>query len=68
MKGVGEFIRIEDWEKEAKFFDKLRKIQFFKEYKIWKTFYIWKKGTRRNSMRKCQNILVKNLLLLDLHL
>ena len=68
IKGVGDFIRIEDWEKEARQFDRLGKIQFFREYKIWKTFFTWKKTTRKNSMRKCQNVLVKNLLLLDPHL
>ena len=43
INGVGDFIRIEDWEKEAKLFERVGKIYFFKEYKIWKNFYVWKK-------------------------
>lgn len=68
IKGIGEFIRIEEWEKEARQYDKLGRIQFFKEYKIWKTFFLWKKSTRKNAMNKCQHVLQKSLLLLDPHL
>jgi len=30
--------------------------------------FIWKKTTRKNVMKKCQKVLVKNLFLLDLQL
>ena len=53
IQGVGEFIRTQDWEREARQFNKLRKIQFFREYKIWKNFVLWKKTQRKNAMKKC---------------
>jgi len=65
VDNVGEFIKIEQWEKEVKQFDRLGQIQFFKEYKLWKNFYIWKKLTRKNIMKKCQNVLVNSLFILD---
>ena len=43
VDNVGEFIKIEQWEKEMKQFQKLGQIGFFKEYKLWKNFYIWNK-------------------------
>ena len=46
IHGIGDFIKIEDWEKEARLFEKIGQIQFFKEYKIWKNFFFWKKLMR----------------------
>jgi dynein heavy chain, axonemal len=43
IKGVNEFIKIDDWVKESKLFEKLGKIQFFREYKKWKNFFHWQK-------------------------
>ena len=67
-RGVGEFIKIESWEKEADQFHRLLHIEFFKKYKTWKNFFLWKKSTRKNQFIKNQKSLIKNLLLLDHHI
>ena len=41
------FMTIEQWEREVKMFHRLREIDFFKKYKMWKNFSLWKKLTRR---------------------
>ena len=65
IKGVNEFIKIDDWMIESKLFEKLGKIQFFKEYKLWKNFFHWQKQSRRTVMNKCKKVLEKNLFILD---
>jgi dynein heavy chain len=46
------FLTIEEWEREARMFGKLRGIEFFKKYKLWKNFFLWKRLMRRNIMLK----------------
>ena len=58
----------EEWEREVKMFHKLRNIPFFKNYKKWKNFSLWKKLMRRCIMNNCSQILRKELFLLDKHL
>ena len=43
IQGIGEFIEIDEWEREDKLFEKLKCLLFFKEYKVWKNFTVWKK-------------------------
>ena len=62
------FMTIEEWEREVKMFHKLRNIPFFKNYKKWKNFSLWKKLMRRCIMNNCSQILRKELFLLDKHL
>lgn len=45
------FMTIEEWEREAKMFHHLQKIQFFMIYKKWKSFSLWKKLMRRTNMK-----------------
>jgi len=52
-----EFKTIEEWERESKMFHLLLEIEFFKQYKKWKNFSLWKKLMRRNMMRECSNVL-----------
>ena len=47
------FMTIEEWEREVKMFHKLRSIEFFKNYKKWKNFSLWKKLMRRCIMNNC---------------
>lgn len=49
------FMTIEEWEREAKMFHQLLQIDFFKQYKKWKNFSLWKKLMRKNEMRKNSN-------------
>jgi dynein heavy chain len=46
------FLTIEEWEREARMFGKLCGIEFFKKYKLWKNFFLWKRLMRRNIMLK----------------
>ncbi len=51
------FKTIEEWERESQMFYKLLDIEFFKQYKKWKNFSLWKKLMRRNMMRECSHVL-----------
>lgn len=48
-----EFLTIDEWEREYKLYSKLRLIDFFKKYKLWKNFFLWKRSMRRNAMLEC---------------
>ena len=62
------FLTIEEWEREVTMFQKLKKIKFFKEYKRWKTFALWKHLMRRNMMKKTSQHLSQELFILDINL
>ncbi len=49
------FMTVEEWEREAKMFHQLLEIEFFKKYKKWKSFSLWKKLMRRNLMNIYSN-------------
>lgn len=63
--GDMRFLSIEDWEREVKQFNKIREIRFFKTYKSWKYFSIWKKFMRRQIMEQCSKKIEKKLFYLD---
>jgi len=44
-RGVIHFII--EWEREARLFQKIKKISFFENYRTWKTFSAWKTLMRR---------------------
>ncbi|KAL4466850.1 hypothetical protein ABPG74_010447 [Tetrahymena malaccensis] len=63
-----EFKTIEEWERESKMFHQLLEIEFFKQYKKWKNFSLWKKLMRRNMMRECSHVLSQQLFSVDRNL
>lgn len=49
-------------------YGKLTKLSFFKQYRVWKNFCVWKKYIRRINMKKVSEILSRELLFADKHL
>lgn len=45
-----EFTKLSQFEREFILFHKLKKIQFFRLYRIWKSYSTWKKNVRRGKM------------------
>lgn len=43
---VSEFTGLTQWEREYSLFNKIAKIRFFKLYRRWKAFIVWKTGLR----------------------
>lgn len=48
-KGDSEFTSLEQWEREYRLFGQLHAIPFFKKYRKWKAFTVWKRGVRRDK-------------------
>ncbi|EGR30170.1 hypothetical protein IMG5_139330 [Ichthyophthirius multifiliis] len=74
-RGVTHFVNdeavfktIQEWERESQMFYKLLEIEFFKQYKKWKNFSLWKKLMRRNMMRECSYVLSQQLFIVDRNL
>ena len=65
IKGSPNFISVEDWEKEANIYRKIRKIKFFNHFKSWKTFSNWKTLMRRTMFNKTSVFLKRELFLLN---
>jgi len=49
-------------------YHKLKSIPFFKDYKVWKNFTLWKHLQRRNMMRDRSQLLTQDLFMLDPYL
>mmetsp|Transcript_28714 Transcript_28714/g.25821 ORF Transcript_28714/g.25821 Transcript_28714/m.25821 type:complete len:201 (-) Transcript_28714:115-717(-) len=59
------FLTIEEWEREVTMYHKLKQIPFFRDYKAWKNFTLWKHLNRRNMMRDRSQLLTQDLFILD---
>ncbi|CAG9317056.1 unnamed protein product [Blepharisma stoltei] len=59
------FLTLEEWEREYLMYQKLKKIAFFKQYKLWKDFSLWKNMRRRIMMRERAQFLEQELFILD---
>jgi dynein heavy chain len=56
---------LDDWEREKRAFMRLKEIEFFKNYKKWKSYNVWKRLTKRNIMKECAKIIGSKLYQLD---
>ena len=61
-------IPLDEWMREAQLYNSLSNLSFFKQYRVWKNFCVWKKLIRRMSMKKVSETLSHELLLADKHL
>jgi hypothetical protein len=46
-------------------YERIVSIEFFRNYKIWKSFTVWKKLMRRNIFNECSKVIQKKLFILD---
>ncbi|KAJ2954382.1 hypothetical protein O0L34_g2646 [Tuta absoluta] len=58
------FTKFDHWEQEYKIFMKLSEIKFFKVYRYWKAFYVWRKSILFRKFAKQRAKLLKNLFIL----
>ncbi|KAJ8737519.1 hypothetical protein PYW08_000114 [Mythimna loreyi] len=58
------FTKLPSWEQEYNIFVKLTDIKFFKLYRYWKAFYVWRKSIVFRKYTKIRNKLAKNLFIL----
>lgn len=59
---------IEEWEREVSMYHRLKSIPFFRDYKIWKNYTVWKHLFRKNMMRDRSQLLNQESFFLDRHL
>lgn len=65
MNGTTEFLTLEEWDREYKLYQHLKKINFFKQYKKWKNFSLWKNLRRRSMIKDRAEFLKTQLFILD---
>ena len=58
------FTMLNQWEREARLFNKISNIHFFAVYKRWKAFKVWKTGLRGGKMEIASNALQNSLFVL----
>ena len=63
--GESEFLTLEEWDREHTLYQRLKTINFFKQYKAWKNFSLWKNIRRRNMIKERANFLKNQLFFLD---
>ncbi|OMJ88621.1 hypothetical protein SteCoe_9401 [Stentor coeruleus] len=59
------FLSLEEWEREYKLYQRLKEIDFFKQYKKWKNFSLWKNLRRKKMMDERGKFLQSELFILD---
>jgi dynein heavy chain len=65
LNGELTFLTIPEWEREKILFQKLKKIKFFKQYFIWKSFSAWKTKMKRTRIFKTSEFLSNESFILD---
>ena len=63
--GSTEFLSLEEWDREYNLYKRLKKINFFNQYKKWKNFSLWKNLRRRNMIKVRGEFLKGQLFILD---
>lgn len=65
VEGVGEFLSMEAFNAEARTYQRLMEIDYFKTYKKWKNFSVWKRLTKMNRLKECIRAIDNSILLSD---
>ncbi|PVD36438.1 hypothetical protein C0Q70_03422 [Pomacea canaliculata] len=60
-----EFITLERWEQEIKYFEELISIPTFKLFRKWKAFSVWRKNVRTKKIKTCKKALNENLFIVN---
>lgn len=60
-KDASYFSSLTQWEREYKIFNRMANINFFKLYKRWKAFTVWKKGLSYGKLHSASKQLQTNL-------
>jgi dynein heavy chain len=62
---VSQFTSLTQWTREYKLFFQISNIQFFKLYKRWKNFTVWRRGLRIGKLNSATEDLESNLFLFN---
>jgi dynein heavy chain len=65
VNGVAEFTPLDQWKREYELFEKVINISLFSKYKMWKSYYLWRKNVRSRRMANSQHVLMTNLFILN---
>ena len=57
VNGVAEFTPLDQWEQEYQLFGKVIQIPLFQKYKMWKSYFVWRKNVRSSRMQSSENVL-----------
>ncbi|KAJ8313399.1 hypothetical protein KUTeg_009027 [Tegillarca granosa] len=60
-----EFVTLDRWEQEYKYFQNLVKIRTFSLFRKWKAFNVWRKNVRTKRIQACTKALDENLFIVN---
>ncbi|KAJ3207853.1 Dynein heavy chain 6, axonemal [Entophlyctis luteolus] len=63
--GSSSFTPLKQWLRERQLFNSLLKIPFFKSYRQWKSFVVWKRNVMRTKINKAKKQLAENMFTAD---
>ncbi|KAL3884515.1 hypothetical protein ACJMK2_024650, partial [Sinanodonta woodiana] len=63
-----EFVTLDRWEQEYKYFQQLIKIRAFALFRKWKAFSVWQMNVRTKRIKACKKALNENLFIVNLSL
>jgi dynein heavy chain len=59
------FTPLDQWEREYFLYSKIMKIEFFTQFRAWKSFFFWRKLIRHNKINRCKKLLNESLYILN---
>lgn len=65
MMGHGEFTQLDQWVREYELYNQLLKIPFFKRYRSWKCYNLWRKTILHTKIQAAKKSLANNLFILN---
>eukprot|EP00741_Cyanophora_paradoxa_P000409 tig00000404_g400.t1 len=65
VNGIADYTPLDQWKREQYLFGLIMEIPFFRMYKSWKSFTIWRKTIRDKKIVHCKGVLEKSLFILN---
>ena len=65
VNGTTDFLTLDEWEREYQLYNSVMAIPFFKTYKKWKNFSLWKNLRRKNMIKQRAELLNNRLFYLN---
>eukprot|EP00656_Telonema_subtile_P000712 TRINITY_DN10343_c0_g2_i4.p1 TRINITY_DN10343_c0_g2~~TRINITY_DN10343_c0_g2_i4.p1 ORF type:complete len:616 (+),score=135.78 TRINITY_DN10343_c0_g2_i4:143-1990(+) len=64
-EGSAEFTALEQWQREFKLHSKVRRLPFFRKYRRWKSYFVWRSLVRNAKMTSASRQLAAKLFTLS---
>ncbi|GIM01958.1 hypothetical protein Vretimale_6725, partial [Volvox reticuliferus] len=65
MDGVGDFVTLDQFEREYHLYRQLLRFRMFAQYRLWKSFRVWRRFVSTRKARSAKTVLQNSLFALN---